>query len=363
MTSAAAASPVAARAEAGARRSIRLPGIWLAGAAAAGLVALTASLTMGAVAIPARGVVTELASRLPLLPLRSSLTDTQAAIVVQLRLPRALLAFAVGSVLATSGAAYQGVFRNPLADPYLLGVAAGAGLGATTAIVGTGDALTSPAAAVPVAAFLGAMAAVGLAYLLGVGADRLRSNASLLLAGVAIAALFTALQTFVLQRDDEAVREVYAWLLGRFNTTSWHDVRLLAPYAVVSVGTLLSTGRRLDVLAVGDDEASSLGLDPRRVRLLVVVAASLGTAAAVAVSGLIGFVGIVVPHAVRLRAGPGYRRIVPLSALLGGAFLCTADLAARTLLAPAEIPVSVLTAAVGAPFFLFVLRSSRVVGW
>jgi iron complex transport system permease protein len=195
-----------------------------------------------------------------------------------------------------------------------------------------------------------------------VSADRLRSNASLILAGVAVAALFTAVQTFLLQRDEEAVRDVYAWLLGRFNVASWREVGLFLPYAVVSLAVLLVLARRLDVMAVGDEEAEALGLQPRRIRLAVVLAASLGTAAAVAVSGLIGFVGIIVPHAVRMLGGPSYRRILPLTAVLGGGFLCLADLVARTVLAPAEVPIGVITAVVGAPFFLVVLRTSRVVG-
>jgi iron complex transport system permease protein len=198
-----------------------------------------------------------------------------------------------------------------------------------------------------------------LAYALGASADRLRSNASLILAGVAVGALCSAVQTFLLQRDDEAVRDVYAWLLGRLNVAGWDDVALLAPYAAVSIGVLVLAANRLDVLAVGDHEAEALGTRPTRVRLVVVVAASLGTAAAVAVSGLIGFVGIIVPHAVRLRSGPSYRRVLPLATLCGGAFLCLADLVARTALAPGEIPIGVITAAVGAPFFLLLLRASR----
>jgi iron complex transport system permease protein len=340
--------------------SVRLPAAWLAASSAAAVVVLLAAVTFGAVDIPFTGVVVELVDRLPLISLDSGLTRTETAIVTEVRLPRALLALIVGAILATSGGAYQGVFRNPLADPYLLGVAAGAGLGATLAIAGGGVGGSGPA--LPMAAFLGALAAVALAYLLGVNADRLRSNASLILAGVAVAALFTAIQTYLLQRDDETIRDVYAWLLGRFNTARWDDVRLLLPYAAVTLAVLISAGRRLDVMAVGDDEAQALGLRPRRVRLVVVIAASLATAAAVAVSGLIGFVGIVVPHAVRLCAGPGHRRILPLAAVLGGAFLCVADIVARTVLAPAELPVGVITAAIGAPFFLLVLRSTRVAG-
>ena len=254
---------------------------------------------------------------------------------------------------------YQATFRNPLADPYLLGVAAGAGFGVTIALTDTGRVLGSASVLATIAAFVGALLAVGFTYALGLDADRTRSTASLILAGVAVAALFSALQALLLQRDDEAIRDVYSWLLGRFNVAGWAQVRLLAPFAAVSIAAIVAAGRRLDVLTLGDDEAESLGIDPVAVRRLVILAATLGTAAAVSVSGLIAFVGIIVPHAVRLRAGSSYRRVLPLAAILGAGFLCLADLVARTVAAPAEIPIGVVTAVVGAPFFLLVLRTSR----
>jgi len=262
-------------------------------------------------------------------------------------------------MLALAGAAYQGVFRNPLADPYLLGVAAGAGLGATLAIVsgaGTEVGFVEP---LPLAAFAGALLAVSLTYLLGAAGNRFRSPAALILAGVAIASFLTALQTYVQQRESETLRDVYAWLLGRLTTAHWGEVRLLLPYAVVSSLVLLAHRRSLDVLSVGDEEAAALGMRPKRTRLVVVVAASLGAAAAVAVSGLIAFVGIIVPHTVRLLAGSSYRVILPLSILFGAAFLAGVDLLARTLLSPSELPIGVVTAFFGAPFFALVLRTSR----
>ncbi len=345
-----------------ARHPSRLPLRWLLPGVSAIIAAALAATVVGPVSLPVSKVVLELVDHLPFVHVDSGLTATQTAIVTQVRLPRVALTLLVGALLAASGSAYQGVFRNPLADPYLLGVAAGAGLGVTLAVTTAGDALAVATPGAPAAAFAGALVAVGLTYLLGVNADRLRSGASLILAGVAIAALFTALQTFVLQRDDEAVRDVYAWLLGRFNTATWHEVAVLVPYAAVCLVVLLASSPKLDVLGVGDLEAEALGVHPGRVRLVVVVAASLATAAAVAVSGLIGFVGIIVPHAVRLRAGASYRRILPLAALFGGAFLCVADLVARTALSPAEIPIGVITALAGAPFFLAILRTSRTAG-
>lgn len=326
---------------------------------------LTATVALIAVSIGPAGIapgraLLELVDRIPGVGVRSGLSGRHAAILVDIRLPRVVTTVLVGSVLATAGGAYQGVFRNDLADPYLLGIAAGAGLGVTIATIAG-----STVGWTPVAAFAGAIGAAAATYLLGDGRrhdGHGNSRATLILAGVVVAALAGAVQTFLLQRDDEAIRDVYAWLLGRFNTAGWDDATMLAPYAALSVGGLLLLAHRLDVMAVGDIEAAALGVDARRTRLAVVAVASLGAAAAVAVSGLIGFVGIVVPHAVRLVAGPVYRRILPLAAVLGGAFLCIADLAARTVLSPAEIPVGVVTAIVGAPFFLAVMRRSRTVG-
>ena len=284
----------------------------------------------------------------------SPLSEREAAILWYLRVPRVVLAGLVGAALAISGAAFQGVFRNPLADPYLLGVAAGAGLGATIAIVSdAADGVT------PLAAFAGALVAVGLTYLLGAAGDRYRSPAGLILAGVATASFLTALQTFVQQRESETLRDVYAWLLGRLSTAHWDEVRLLLPYALITSVVLIAHRRLLDVLAVGDEEATALGLHPKRTRLIVVIAASLAAAAAVAVSGLIAFVGIIVPHTIRLVFGASYRVILPLSMLFGGAFMALADLLARVALSPAEIPIGVVTAFFGAPFFVLVMRTSK----
>jgi iron complex transport system permease protein len=209
---------------------------------------------------------------------------------------------------------------------------------------------------------VGALVAVGLSYLLGAAGGGRTTTASLILAGVAVASFLTAVQTYVQQRNQDTIRQVYSWILGRLSTAGWAEVGLLLPYAAVTWGVLLAHRRTLDVLAVGDEEATSLGLNPRRTRLVVIVAASLGTAAAVSVSGLIAFVGIIVPHAVRLAVGRTHRVVLPLSLLLGGAFLCLADLLARTLASPAEIPIGVVTAFFGAPFFVLVLRSSRRMG-
>lgn len=323
---------------------------------AAGLIAaLLIGLLTGPAALGPGEVVAALADRVPGVSIDSGLSERELAILWEIRAPRVVLGMLVGAALAGSGAAYQGVFRNPLADPYLLGVAAGAGLGATAAIVISGPG----AGIVPVAAFGGALAAVVATYGLGAAAGGRRTGLTLILAGVAVAAFLTAFQTFVQQQNADSIREVYAWILGRLGTVGWSEVWLMAPYAAVSLLTLVMHRRLLDVLSVGEEEAGTLGVRPALVRGVVVVAASLAAAAAVAVAGLIGFVGIIVPHTVRLLGGPSYRLIVPLSLVAGGAFLVLADVAARTLLSPAEIPIGVVTAFIGGPFFVLVLRTAR----
>lgn len=327
---------------------------------AIGVVALVAvalaGIAFGPAALDPRQVLRAVVDGLPGVDLPSGLSDRQLTILWQLRLPRVVLGAMVGATLAMAGAAYQGVFRNPLADPYLLGVAAGAGLGATMAIA-LGPAGAS-AGLLPASAFVGAVAGVAMTYLIG---RRLgdRTAATLVLAGVAVASFLTAVQTFIQQRNDDTLREVYAWILGRLNTSGWSEVRLILPYLAISTIGILLHRRLLDVLAIGDGEASALGVPVSRVRLLVVLAATLGTAAAVSVSGLIGFVGIIVPHTVRLLTGPSYRSILPLSLLFGATFLVLTDLAARTIISPAELPIGVVTAFFGAPFFVLVLRNSR----
>ncbi|WP_206340073.1 FecCD family ABC transporter permease [Blastococcus litoris] len=323
------------------------------GAALALVLALLAGVWVGALPLPPGAVVVTLLDRL-LAPLGVSvpgaLEGTQAAVLMELRLPRVLLAALVGAGLAVSGAAYQGVFRNPLADPYLLGAAAGAGLGATVVIAWSPVQSVGPVGIVPLAAFLGALLGVGCAIALGSVAGGSHSP-TLLLAGVAVAAFLAAAQTLVQQGNTEDLREIYGWLLGQLGNSQWSDVLLVLPYLGVACLVLLVCGRALDVLAVGDDEASSLGVHPARLRLLVILAASLATATAVAVSGLIGFVGLVVPHIVRRLVGGANTRVLPMSLLVGGAFLVLCDLVARVLLAPAELPIGVVTAFIGAPFF------------
>lgn len=315
------------------------------------LVSTVAGLLVGPVHIAAGDALRWLASFGTRPP---GMSERHAAILGTLRLPRVIVAALVGASLSASGAAYQAVFRNPLADPYLLGAAAGAGLGATIAVAfGPSDAF---AVTVPLAAFIGAIAGVGLAYGLGRSSLGGRSATSLILGGIAVASFLTAVQTFIQQQNAQTLRQVYSWILGRLGTTGWDDARVALPSVAVAVTILWLVRRLLDVIELGDLEAESLGLNVGRLRIVVVVAASLATAAAVSVAGLIGFVGIIVPHTVRLLAGSSYRQVLPLSVLFGASFLILVDIVARTAVAPAEIPIGVITAFVGAPFFVLALR-------
>jgi iron complex transport system permease protein len=319
---------------------------WGLGALAFLVVALLVGLGVGPIGIAPWRILESA------LHIGQPLSRIEDVIVWQLRAPRVVLAAMVGGMLAIAGASYQGVFRNPLVDPYLLGVAGGAGLGATLVIAYGGD----NAQLVPPAAFVGGAVAVVLAYALGA---RSRSSTALVLAGVTVATFTAAVQTFVQQQHSDQLRNVYTWLLGGFSTATWHDVGVVAPYIAVSTIVLLLHRRVLDVLSLGDEEAAALGIDVGRVRLVIVIAATLGTAAAVAVSGLIVFVGIIVPHVVRMLVSTSYRAVIPLSLLVGGGFLAMTDVLARTVLSPQELPIGVITAFFGAPFFAFVLRSVR----
>lgn len=315
------------------------------------MAACLAGLLLGPVSLPFGETVRALVDAIPGLDLDHGLSATQVSILYEIRAPRVVMGSLVGAILAVGGTAYQGVFRNPLADPYLLGVAAGAGLGAT---IGFGLGMSS--GVVTILAFAGAIGAVALTYLLGRSMGN-RTATALILAGVAVSAFATAIQTYLLQRNSDTLRSVYTWIFGRLTTVGWGEVGGLVPYAAAAVGLILLQRRSLDVLGVGDDEAAALGLNVNRVRWIVVLAATLATAAAVSVSGLIGFVGIIVPHTIRLMTSWSYRVIVPLSIVFGAAFLVAADLASRTIAAPAELPIGIVTAFLGAPFFLVVLRS------
>jgi iron complex transport system permease protein len=321
-------------------------------------VAIVGGLVIGPTSIGTWRVVGDVFSHLGIG--HSTLTSLQSTIVWQLRAPRMVMGLLAGAMLAVAGGTYQGVFRNPLADPYLLGVAAGAGLGATFAIVDIGHGLSTPTWT-PLLAFVGAMAAVTVTWLIG-GRSMRTGVGTLILAGVAVASLLTSAQTFLQQQSSAgSITRVYIWLLGSLASVGWGSVTLVLPYVLVCIAICVAAGRALDVMSVGEDESRSLGVPVRRIRFIVIAASSLGTAAIVSAVGLIGFVGIIVPHIVRLLVGTSYRRILPISVLFGAAFLVFADTIARTVIAPSELPLGVVTALVGAPVFVFILSLRRPV--
>lgn len=322
------------------RRRIALPLLLLAG-----VVAVLAGVLWGPVAYSAAEVLAALTR-----------TDTPASIVVrQLRLPRVLLAFGVGGSLAVAGAALQALVRNPLAEPWLLGVSGGASLGAVIAVV-----VGFPAGwSVAGCATLGALGAVALVYRIGAVDGRRLDARVLLLAGVVVSFFAGAITTALLAVVDPfTFRTATVWLFGGFGGASWQSVGNFALVAVLPLAVLWWLARALDLLALGEETAATLGLDVDRTRRLIILATAVLTAATVAVAGMIGFIGLVVPHALRWLIGPLHRRLLPAVFLAGGTFTVLADTVARTILRPAELPVGVVTALVGVPFFALLLRRS-----
>jgi iron complex transport system permease protein len=317
-----------------------------ASAAAALLIACLLAVSFGPVNLNFGSIIRTL------LGLPNGLENEDRTLLLELRLPRVVLGALVGAALATSGAVYQSVFRNPLADPYLLGAASGAGLGATVAITNGGGNLH---ALLPIFAFLGGVLAVAATFL--VAGKLFADPSTLLLAGIAVGSFATAFQTYLQQRNSAALRPVYSWILGQLTVANWDVVRWAGVYIFIALFVLIRVSKVLDALMLSDEEAYSLGVSPQKIRLIAVAAATLATATAVSASGLIGFVGIVVPHLVRGLTKRATNRSLLSIAFVGAAFLVIADLGARTLLAPAELPIGVITAFVGAPFFLFVLRA------
>ena len=331
-----------------------------AAAVAAALLAAAAlaALTRGAADIPPATVLRVLLDAVPLVSLDVAVPATQETIVLDIRLPRVIAAGAVGAALALSGASYQGVFRNPLAGPFLLGVASGAALGAAIAIISPLSTDAYGFGWVPVFAFAGALVSVAIVYLLASGGGGV-DNATLILAGVALSAVLGAATAFIMLTGGEQARPIFSFLFGGFNTSSWERVAWAAPYMAVGAVVVALHARVLNVLQLDEEQAAHLGVPVRRTKLIVLAAASLTAATAVAMAGVIGFVGLIVPHAVRLAFGGDYRRLLPLAAAFGASFLIVVDLLARTMLSPQEVPVGVLTALLGGPFFLWLLRTRR----
>lgn len=319
-----------------------------------GVVIVIAS-AVGSTQIPVTSIWGILLSRLPFIDITPAWLPAAETIIIEIRLPRVLLAGLVGAALAVAGATYQGLFRNPLADPYLIGVAQGAALGAVVAFllpvawfgVGFGT--------VPLFAFTGALLSVTVVYTLARVGKTLPVT-TLILAGVALGAFLAAIISYLIITSGEKMQGILFWLMGSFSLSQWSEIKFVLPYVVVGVAIILLYARSLNVMQLDEEQAQQLGINVERVKLILLVAATLITAAAVSFVGIIGFVGIIIPHAVRLIWGPDYRFLLPLSVLVGAIFLILADLIARTALAPTEIPIGVITALCGAPFFLYLLR-------
>jgi iron complex transport system permease protein len=325
------------------------------------LVALL-SIILGSVNIPLQDLFTILKERVSS---GSTLSETQGkftSILFDLRIPRTILVILAGAALATSGGAYQGLFQNPLADPYLIGVASGAGLGSIIAMTIQWPQDMLGYFAVPISAFIGAILAVTLVYSLA-KVGRTIHNTTLILAGVAISSLSNAITSFLLINAGGELRRAIVWMMGGSTLIGWKPVIASTPFILLGIGMLCSMGYQLNVLQFGDEEAQQMGTPVKKVRILIILAASLTTAAAVAFAGTIAFVGLVVPHILRRLVGNDYRLILPLSALGGAIFLMVSDILARMLLSPQEIPVGVVTILFGAPFFLFILRKTKRKIW
>jgi len=342
------------------RRSNRLILILLLLGGGLVIASLLAS-AFGAVNIPLPDVLKMALNKVAVFDFSPTWRAVDETIIFQIRLPRVIGGALVGAALATAGVLFQGLLRNPMADPYIIGTSAGAALGATIAMTLPINLAFLGFGLVPVAAFIGALATVILVYNLArVGGKT--PIISMLLAGFVVSALLAAIMAFMMSMSDRFclnLHSVYSFLMGHISVTGWGQIAIIAPLVIGGIIGTRFFAFRLNAFSLGEEGAAYLGIEVERDKILILALGSLLTAAAVSISGLVGFIGLVVPHAVRLSLGPDHRLLLPASALAGAAFLVIADLLARILLAPVEIPVGVVTAIIGAPFFIYLLRHTR----
>lgn len=334
------------------RRAVILPGLALIL-----FVVVTAGAVLGPVALPVDEVLRIILAKAPLVGARIARdwAETDAAIVLDIRLPRVVLSALVGGALGLAGTAFQGLFRNPMADPYVVGVSAGAALGATVAILFGLPQAGLGFGAIPVMAFAGALVTVMLVYRLAAVRGR-ATTVAMVLAGLAVSSVITAVVSFLMLMSGDKLEQLIYWLMGSLSGRTWSDLYLALPYITLGGAVVILFARDLNALLLGDEPALHLGIEVEPVQKIILAAASLVTAAAVAVSGLIGFVGLVVPHVARFFFGPDHRLLLPAAALSGAITLVLADVVARTIIKPQEVPVGIVTALVGGPFFLYLLR-------
>ena len=287
-------------------------------------------------------------------------TSGEAAIIWNIRLPRILLCFITGGALALCGSAFQGIFKNPMADPYILGVSSGAALGAAIGIVLNLNSGLIGMSSVTLLAFAGALLTIFVVYSISRVGRRVPVT-NLLLSGVALSQTLSAFMSLVMIFNSENMTQIMFWTMGSLNGSDWTQILIVLPFVVFGGILLLTTSRELDIMLLGEDTAMQLGVDVEKLKRKVLISASLIVAAVVSVTGIIGFVGLVVPHVVRIIAGPKHRVLMPVSIIVGGAFLIICDTLARSVMA-SEIPVGIITAAFGGPFFIYLLRKNRKTG-
>jgi iron complex transport system permease protein len=329
---------------------------WFTGLFVLLLSSMVISVMIGAVPLPFHLTWQIIISHMPFLNIDTTWTLAQETIVWNLRLPRVFLALIVGAMLSTSGVAFQGILRNPLADPYILGVSTGAAFGAATSIVFFQDSSLLGQLSIPLFSFAGGFLSLGIVLVLSKQQGQ-HERETLILAGVVVQSLLGAFLSFLIAISGQQMQEIVFWMMGSLANRTWLDVSLLLPYFLLGTTYLLFQQRELNVIALGERAATHLGMNVERKKIFILLIGSLLTAAAVSVVGIIGFVGLIVPHLMRLLVGPDHRILFPVSTLAGAIFLLWSDTLARTLLESREIPIGVITAFVGAPFFAYLLRS------
>jgi iron complex transport system permease protein len=338
------------------RRRTRI--ISLLGLVVALLIIIAIATSIGSVPIPLGTTTSILVDKLPFVDITPTWDNAAATIILDIRLPRVILAGLVGAALAIAGATYQGLFRNPLADPYLIGVAQGASLGAVIAFLLPAAWNISGLGVIPVFAFIGAVMSTVVVYLLSRVGKTLPVT-TLILAGVALSALLGSIVSYLIINSGEKIHGIIFWIMGSFSLSRWTEVLIVLPYIAVGAAVIIIFARLLNVMQLDEEQAQQLGVNVEKFKLILLGAATLITAASVSFVGTIGFVGIIIPHAVRLIWGADHRFLLPLSILTGAIFMILTDLVSRTVLAPTEIPIGVITAICGAPFFLYLLRKRK----
>jgi iron complex transport system permease protein len=321
-------------------------------------VIILLAVSVGSTHIPLSTTFSIIADKLPLVHLKQTWASSMTTIVLDIRLPRVILAGLVGAALAVAGATYQGLFRNPLADPYLIGVAQGASLGAVVGFLLPAAWNMAGFSTIPLLAFLGALLATLSVYLLARVGKALPVT-TLILSGVALSALLGSIVSYLIISSGDKMHSIVFWLMGSFSLSQWSQVGIVLPYIIIGTAVIIIFARLLNVMQLDEEQAQQLGVNVEGFKLILLAAATLITAASVSFVGTIGFVGIIIPHAVRLIWGADHRYLLPLSVLTGAIFMILADLLARTVLAPTEVPIGVITAVCGAPFFLYLLRKRK----